>query len=160
MYIPLQMALVLFLPTPLNITALWRMKIGFWMARKHQFCDCSVYIQGHCQWQAPKVNGKEEWKGEGRVRGKQNAIWGRNATYSMCEGDLPWIHKNLWQPIICWGSKGLQRIKHIFHTWKTATTGYSIYKLVIFTLVNNFQLISDNMDELSCTFTSQVCRQC
>jgi len=124
------------------------------MARKHQFCDCSAHTQRQCQWQVPKVNSKEERKGKrGRVRGEQNAIWGRNATYSICEGDLPWIHKNLWQHVVYWGSNGLQKIKHVLHIWKLARTTYSMYKLVIFTLVNNIQLFTDNMDEISYIFT-------
>ena len=106
----------------------------------------------------PMTGTKGEWQGrKGKKKGKDKreakAIWERNATYSMCEGDLPWNHKNLWQHVIYWGSKGLQRIKNIFDAWKTARTTYSKHKMVIFILVNNFQLFSDNMDEISCIFT-------
>ena len=133
------------------------------MARKHQFCDFSVCTQRQCQWQIPQYQrwiAKEKRKEKvWRVRGKQNAIWGRNATYSLCEGVLPWIHKKLWQHVVYWGSNGLQNKKHIFRAWIVVRTTYSMYKLVIFTLVNNFQILQTTWIKVVIFSLSQVCCQ-
>ena len=77
-YLPLQMALVLLSPTPLNTTALWRLNPR-WKAQKQNFewqehinfvtffffCDSSVFTQIQGQRLRPKVKGKEKWRARG-----------------------------------------------------------------------------------------------
>ena len=111
-----------------------------WMSNK--FCDSLACTQGQGQWQEPKVKGKEERRGKkrrGRTRATQVTSGGRRARYGTCEGDLPWIHKNVWQLNIHWGRIGLESAKHIFHDWKMARMSQNMHKSVIFAPAKKFQ---------------------
>lgn len=93
----------------------------FWMASKTQILWLSalrVKVNDRDQnWKARKKEGK---KGEGKR--DASAISREERHYGTCDGDLPWIRKDLWQQILYWGSKVFESTDNAFPAWKMTRT--------------------------------------
>ena len=140
----------------LNIVGINHRLVHWYTLVLHKFFNfvtvqCALRVRSHDRDWKSKVRKKGK---QGRTTGMQMSSGGRNTTNDNCESNLPWIQKNLWQQIIYWGDHRLCEHKAYMSCLKNGKNNLEYAQVDHFTLVNNFELFSGNMDENSFSFFS------